>query len=141
MRRSLMLILGASLLLSVSACICWPTRVTEAPLPPEEEEELRQTLIGVWYADAFENRRGTIDYNEPHHFIYHFNEDGTGRYDQNYVVQGQNDFQWELKGRNLHVVMDRGGTESVWRIDDYSETDMRWFNYFDSGYFLMKRQK
>lgn len=134
--------LGSALfVLTLVGCICWPTRVEDAPLAPEEESRLEALLVGTWSAAAFEDRRGNIDENDPEHFLYHFQEDGTGRYDQNYMVTGRNPFRWELRGRNIHLFMERGGRESVWRIDEYNQDSMRWFNYFDSGYFLMERQQ
>jgi hypothetical protein len=126
-------------LVLVTGCICFPTRITDAPLPPDEEARLAELLVGTWSIKAMEDRRGNVE-SETQSFIYTFRDDGTGQYDQRaYGVRGQNPFEWRLEGRNLLLSMERGGRTTTFRVDEYEVHSMRWFNYLDSGYFHMGR--
>ncbi len=133
--------LALFLMVGLVGCICMPTRVTEAPLSPQEEERLAATLasVGTWHVVGFEDRRGNPDDDPMGDLIYHFEADGTGYYDQDVMgVSGRNDFDWELEGANLQLHMQRGSRTSTFRVDEFDENGMRWFNYLDSGYFLLE---
>lgn len=135
------LLLLLLLLVFATSCVCMPTRITDAPMDPAEQEQLATTMaaVGTWQVAGFEDRRGNYDPDPGGELIYTFRDDGTGTYDQNaYGVRGTNNFQWELEGRNLRLHMERGNRTSTFRVDEFDDTSMRWFNYLDSGYFIME---
>ncbi len=138
------LLLTAFLVLLTTGCVCMPTRISDAPMDPDEQQRLQATMaeVGTWRVSGFEDRRGNHDPDPGGELLYVFRDDGTGTYDQTMLgTRRTNDFLWELDGRNLLLHMDRGGRTSTFRVDAFDDTSMRWFNYLDSGYFLMEPHK
>jgi hypothetical protein len=117
--------------------------VTPAPLDPALQDNLSASLVGSWHLDAIEDRRGNREPLETARITYHFNEDGTGRYEQIVGMPGAdavNPFRWTLQGANLVLEGQRSkGSSGTFRIEHWSDQQMVWFNYRQSDHFHLQR--
>lgn len=116
----------------VSTACATSTPVTESPLPLEQQERLRCTLLGTWKLEAIDQ--------EPVEVVdqyWVFGVDGSGVYQQRpgegpgaaTVTGGDNPFQWRLEGRNIFLEGTKGSRTTVFRADDFGTQKMSWFNY------------
>ncbi|MBA2661168.1 MAG: hypothetical protein H0U74_02650 [Bradymonadaceae bacterium] len=117
------------------------TPVTPAPLEAERQLELTNSLSGSWKLMTVTDKSGAADAVDPVSISYTFQNDGTGQYDQ--IVpygagSGINPFVWVLEGRNL-VLNPEKGDQMTYRVDEWSEIQMSWFNYSRTERFLLVR--
>lgn len=114
----------------LAACVS-TTPVQPAPLPADEQEQLRCDLLGSWRLVAIDG--------EPHVLsaqTWTFRADGSGVYRQTGMVSGSQPFQWRLDGRNILL---SGSMEIAYRADTIQTGSMVWFNYTNSDEFSVER--
>lgn len=119
--------------------------ISKAPLEPEKEKDLRQTLAGetwgVEYVTATPDMHNRKE--KKSQLKWAFDADGTGQMTQkiaeNVPMMGgtkkSGPFKWRLEGRNL--ILGSGSEEEYFRVETWSEKQMMWFNYEGSNYFIV----
>jgi hypothetical protein len=134
-----------SFTLFLTGCAASSAPVKKAPLSSSKQSELRSKLIGKWKQTyRKESRNGT---RKPLKYTikkWTFNEDGTGE-----IIAGaknpvtgktvnSNTFSWHLEGRNL--ALGEPGNETIkFRIDQWDDNQMTWFNYPSSSFYIVEK--
>lgn len=75
-------------------------------------------------------------------FEWTFNEDRTGIYyqDPGVVAPASNDFFWKMDGDDIVFTDEAGNGSPQYRIDVYSDTLMKWYNYTLSDTYVVEKQ-
>lgn len=117
----------AVLFLIFGAFSCSDTGTEPDPDPNLSAKE--QKMVGTWKHIRIEGEglgAGPIDYGT---FTWTFNADRTGEYYQNpdSGSEGSRDITWRLEGDDL--IFAKEGGDPIYRVEEYGETEMRWYNY------------
>lgn len=136
MRRSLQLI---SSLIALSLGGCFSTPVAPSPLPVEQQEALRCALLGKWRlvgisGESPEYSKNTYVFEGSGHGTY--TQQQSGVFGSQLIPTGTTGFTWHLEGRNLIL---EGSTTATFRVDDWGESSLTWFNYVSSDSFQLNR--
>lgn len=130
-----------SLAASTLACALFRSGAPEpAPLESAKQEELRQTLAGHTWRHTHTAR----SVNGPRQPLlsaqieWSFRENGTMTYDQKTVVSGTNSGQWHLEGRNIIIKGLRGNKTVAYRVEEWGDAEMTWFNYRLGDYYIVR---
>lgn len=121
------------------------TPIRKAPLPPEEEADLRQTLAGETWGVEYVTKTPDMHNRKKKksQLKWAFNADGTGQMTQKIaenvpMVGGQTKsgpFRWKLQGKNL--ILTTGNQKQYFRVETWSDKQMMWLNYSGSNYFIV----
>ncbi|MFB6263779.1 MAG: hypothetical protein ABEL76_09175 [Bradymonadaceae bacterium] len=133
--------LAVTLLIGVGGCASSPTSVEEAPLPDDRQRELSQTLVGTWTHAATIDRKGRRTRVEGRRATWTFCEDGTLVFTLKVPRTGADRRArgtWRLEGRNLVMKRDGTDTETYYRVDEWDDGRMTWFNYETGNDFLLE---
>lgn len=115
--------------------------VQKAPLSPESQQALRQSLVGTWrHTETVKN--GNREPMKSAKITWTFNKDGSGTFHQ--VVPSANSdvkrpFEWRLEGRNIILENAKTGKTTTYRADTWGQLQMKWFNYQMSNHYIVQR--
>lgn len=135
MKRCFVIFLCLSVL-AVAGCAN-STPVNDEPLPDDQQQELRCTLLGKWKHTHIDG-----DPVDTAQISWDFRADGSGTYAQVVAAIGQRatkSFNWQLKGRNIHLNLQNRDKQTVYRADNWTDSQMTWFNYRLSDTYTVAR--
>ena len=104
--------------------------------------ENEQQLIGTWELISTEEgpNPGPVDYAV---IRWTFEADYSGVYYQNpnSRPESTSDFYWKLEGNDIVFTNTKDGEgDPTYRIENYGETEMRWYNYTLGDYYIVEKQ-
>lgn len=146
---------GRSIVLEVSSIVAlgWAvvfgascatsTPVEEAPLAEEKQQALKETMVGTWrHVATVKNGEREPAGTEDSVIQWTFREGGSCTFRQEIPSVGMSETRitdWHLEGRNLVLEGDSGGRTTYYRVDDWDDDQMKWFNYEMSNTFVLER--
>lgn len=146
MKKALTVCLSAFIFFGILACTPknTSTPIEEAPLPAEEQRDLRNTLVGTWGLEVVTRTRGGEAQEQKSQMKWTFNRDGTGKFVQKIAenvpyMGGQKktgEFEWKLEGRNL-ILHKNNENPKYFLVESWRDDQMEWFNYEESNWFFL----
>lgn len=93
--------------------------------------EKEKKIVGTWKHVSIEGEglgAGTVDFGT---FKWTFNADRTGEYYQNpnSGSERRRDITWRLEGDDLFFTKEEGTDDPTYRVEEYGEDQMKWYNY------------
>lgn len=109
---------------------------------PVNLTENEQQLVGTWRHVYTEGgiSPGPVDFGT---FEWTFDDDRSGTYYQNPdgASEQTNSFFWKVESDDDIVFMDEEGNgDPVYRIEEYGQDTMRWFNYTLGDTYMVEKQ-
>lgn len=141
-RNVAIVVFGLVLLIGEVGCAT-STPVEEAPLAEEKKQALKKTLAGTWrHVATVKNGEREPAGTENSVIQWTFRSDGSCTFRQEIPSVGMSETRitdWHLEGRNLVLEGDSGGRTTYYRVDEWDDDQMKWFNYETSDTFVLER--
>ena len=138
-----LLLLASTGFSSIGCVTATPQSLPDAPLSSKKQQALRDYLIGSWERVYRQGERTNARLAQGQEFVWRFRKDGTGVYFKRVDpidVSGKQQFEWSLDGRNLIMKSEGLDYKAYFRVQEWGDRRMVWYNYHLNNYYTVKRR-